>query len=135
MPLVTYTVLRLLLFAAALGLAYVVGVRGWLLAVVALVVSFAVSYLALPKQKDAAAAWLAARSERRAQRRGGAAESLDSRIAEDAAAEDAVFDGTAPEGTASVPDSTASNSTASNSTASDRSASDGAESPNKRSGA
>jgi hypothetical protein len=89
---VTYTVLRLALFAAALGLAYVVGVRGWLLAVVALIVSFAVSYLALPKQKDAAAAWLAARSERRAARRGGDKESLDSRIAEDAAAEDAVFD-------------------------------------------
>jgi hypothetical protein len=89
---VTYTVLRLALFAAALGLAYAVGVRGWLLAVVALVVSFAVSYLALPKQKDAAAAWLASRSERRATERTSTKESLDSRIAEDAAAEDAVFD-------------------------------------------
>jgi hypothetical protein len=88
---VTYSALRLLLFAAALGVGYVAGVRGWLLAVVALVVSFAVSYLALPKQKDAAAAWLAARAERRAAERGSTKETLESRIAEDAAAEDAVF--------------------------------------------
>ncbi|WP_407319058.1 DUF4229 domain-containing protein [Isoptericola halotolerans] len=84
MPLVIYTLLRLLLFAVALGGGYLVGLRSWLLVLVAVVVAFAVSYLVLPKQKDAAARWLAERAERR---RAGQ-EGLGRIIDEDAAAED-----------------------------------------------
>lgn len=79
-----YTVLRLLLFAAALGVGYLVGLRSWLLLLVAVVVAFAVSYLVLAKQKDAAARWLAERAERRRAGREGMGRIID----EDAAAED-----------------------------------------------
>ncbi|PFG42107.1 uncharacterized protein DUF4229 [Isoptericola jiangsuensis] len=89
----TYSVLRLLILAAALGLAWTVGLRGWLLALVAVVVAFAVSYLALPRQRDAATAWMAQRAERRAGRRGSDKVTVDSLAADDAAAEDAAFEG------------------------------------------
>lgn len=80
----TYTVLRLLLFAAVVGVGYLVGLRGWLLLLVGIVVAFAVSYLVLAKQKDAAARWIAERAERRRTRQGGLGKVID----EDAAAED-----------------------------------------------
>ncbi|GAA1975567.1 hypothetical protein GCM10009718_09570 [Isoptericola halotolerans] len=83
-----YTVLRLLLFAVALGVGYLVGLRSWLLLLVAIVVAFGVAYLVLTKQKDAAARWLAERAERR---RAGQ-EGLDRVIDEDAAAEDSAVD-------------------------------------------
>jgi uncharacterized membrane protein len=89
---VTYTVLRLLILVAAFALAYAVGVRGWLLALVAVVVAFAVSYLALPRQRDAATAWMARRAEQRAARRGREQTTVDSIAADDAAAEDAAFE-------------------------------------------
>nr|WP_246246341.1 DUF4229 domain-containing protein [Isoptericola sediminis] len=82
-----YSALRLLVFVAALVLGYLVGLGGWLLPLVALVVAFAVSYLALRRQRDDAAAWLAERDRRRKERTRG-----DTRIDEDAAAEDAVLD-------------------------------------------
>ncbi len=91
----TYTVLRLLLFAAALGVGYVAGLRSWLLLLVAIVVAFAVSYVLLAKQKDAAASWIAERAERR---RSGD-EGLAKVIGEDAAAEDSAFDAGEPAGT------------------------------------
>jgi antibiotic biosynthesis monooxygenase (ABM) superfamily enzyme len=81
---VIYTLLRLLLFAAALGVGYLVGLRSWLLVLAAVVVAFAVAYLVLPKQKDAAARWLAERAERRRTGREGLSRIID----EDAAAED-----------------------------------------------
>lgn len=87
-PLVIYTVLRLAIFAGALGLGYLAGLRGLLLLLLAVVVAFAVSYLALPAQKDAAAVWLAERAQRRGDRKGR----LDAVIDGDAAAEDAAFD-------------------------------------------
>jgi len=63
---VLYTLWRVLLFVAALGLGYVLGMRSWLLLLAfALVVAFAVSYLALRGPRDSAAAWLAERAERR----------------------------------------------------------------------
>ncbi len=83
----TYTVLRLLLLAAAIGVGYAAGLRSWLLLLVAIVVAFAVSYLVLARQKDAAALWLAERAERR---RSGD-EGLGKVIDEDAAAEDSAF--------------------------------------------
>jgi antibiotic biosynthesis monooxygenase (ABM) superfamily enzyme len=64
-PLLVYTLLRLALFAVVLVVGYLVGLRSWLLLLVALVVAFAVSYLALPRQRDAAAVWLAERTQRR----------------------------------------------------------------------
>ncbi|MFD6177770.1 MULTISPECIES: DUF4229 domain-containing protein [unclassified Isoptericola] len=65
MPLVMYTVWRILLFVAALGAGYVLGLRSWLLVLVAAVVAFAVSYLALAKPREAAAVWLAEKEQRR----------------------------------------------------------------------
>ncbi len=85
MPFLVYSLLRLGLFFAALVVGYVVGLRSWLLVLVALVVAFAVSYLALARQRDAAALWLARRSERRKAAR-------TERVDEDAAYEDAVVD-------------------------------------------
>ncbi|MCA5895024.1 DUF4229 domain-containing protein [Isoptericola sp. NEAU-Y5] len=65
MPLVLYTLWRILIFVGALGLGYLLSMRSWLLVLFALVVAFAVSYLALRRPRDAAAAWLAERAERR----------------------------------------------------------------------
>ena len=60
-----YTVWRILLFVAALGAGYLLGLRSWLLVLVAAVVAFAVSYLALGGPRDAAARWLAEKVQRR----------------------------------------------------------------------
>jgi hypothetical protein len=84
---VTYTVLRLMIFAAALGVGYLAGLRSWLLLLVGIVVAFAVSYILLARHKDAAARWIAERAERR---RSGD-EGLGKVIDEDAAAEDSAF--------------------------------------------
>lgn len=48
-----YTAARILLFAAMLGIGYLVGARGLLLVVLALVVSGAVSLVMLSRQRDA----------------------------------------------------------------------------------
>lgn len=69
MPLLTYTLLRLALFGATLGLLYLVGLRGWLLPTVAVVVALALSYLTLTKPRDAATRWIAARTDRHAAER------------------------------------------------------------------
>lgn len=60
-----YSAWRILLFVGALGAGYLLGLRSWLLLLVALIVAFAVSYLALSGPRDAAARWLAERAERR----------------------------------------------------------------------
>ncbi|MBE1878618.1 DUF4229 domain-containing protein [Myceligenerans pegani] len=86
MPFLIYTVLRLALFAGSLGLLYLAGLRSWLLVGVAAVAAFALSYVLLHGPRDAAAAWLADRRERRRAGTGGS-------VAEaDAAHEDAVVD-------------------------------------------
>jgi hypothetical protein len=85
-PLVLYTLWRILLFVAALGLGYAAGLRSWLLVLVAAVVAFAVSYLALRGPRDSASRWLAERAERRKDAPGGARDA-------DAAFEDAAVDG------------------------------------------
>jgi Protein of unknown function (DUF4229) len=51
----SYTVLRLAVFAAALGLLYVAGARGILLLGVAALASAAVSFFALARQREAMA--------------------------------------------------------------------------------
>lgn len=65
MPFVVYSLLRLALLVAALVAGWAVGLRGWLLVVVATVVAWAVSYLVLNGRRTAAATWLAERAERR----------------------------------------------------------------------
>lgn len=82
-----YSLLRLALFGAALGLLYAAGLRGWLLPIVAVVVALALSYLTLRKPRDAAALWMAARAERRTAER-----AVLPRTDADAAHEDAQFD-------------------------------------------
>ena len=64
-----YTLLRVVLLGAAFGVLYWVGLRGWLLPVVAVVVALATSYLTLRRPRDAAARWMAQQGERRAARR------------------------------------------------------------------
>ena len=68
MPVVTYSLLRLALLAAAAILLWRAGLGSWLLPLVAVVVAWALSYLFLRRQRDAAALWLAARAEARAAR-------------------------------------------------------------------
>jgi hypothetical protein len=48
-----YTCARILLFAAALGLLYVIGARGLLLVGLALVISGVISFVMLSRQRDA----------------------------------------------------------------------------------
>ncbi|WP_433499302.1 DUF4229 domain-containing protein [Sphaerimonospora sp. CA-214678] len=52
-PVVVYTLSRLGLFAVALGVLYLVGMRSLLLLAVALLVSGLASYVLLSKQRDA----------------------------------------------------------------------------------
>lgn len=83
----TYTLLRLAYLGAAFGLLYGVGLRGWLLPIVAVMVALAASYLTLSRPRDAAAQWMADRAARRAAER-LAAPKIDA----DAAHEDAQVD-------------------------------------------
>lgn len=92
MPVVTYSALRLGLFAVALLGLWLAGMGGWLLVVVAALVAFALSYVLLRRQRDAAASWLATR------RTGVDPRPRFSRAVEDdAAAEDAAADRLRPE--------------------------------------
>jgi len=87
-PIVTYSVLRLGLFAACLGLGYWAGLGGWLVVVMAAFAAWGVSYVVLAGPRDAAAVYLVERAARRA-----ASGRRFSRNAEaDAAYEDAVTD-------------------------------------------
>ncbi|HEY2691569.1 MAG TPA: DUF4229 domain-containing protein [Streptosporangiaceae bacterium] len=49
----TYSLARILLFVATLGILYLVGARGLLLIAAALVVSGIISFVALSRQRDA----------------------------------------------------------------------------------
>jgi hypothetical protein len=48
-----YTIARILLLAAVLGILYLVGARGWLLLPLAVVISGIISLTALSRQRDA----------------------------------------------------------------------------------
>ncbi|MBN0042459.1 DUF4229 domain-containing protein [Cellulosimicrobium cellulans] len=97
MPVVVYSVLRLLLFAVALAALWFAGLRGWLLVLVAAVVALMLSYLTLRKPRDAASRYLAERAEHRAR----TGERFSREIEDDAAAEDAALDAALePEGNA-----------------------------------
>lgn len=82
MRLLVYSLLRLAVFGAALGLGYLLGLRNWLLVLVAVVIAAAVSYVVLKGPRDAAVAALAAGGERRRAR--------PARVDVDAEHEDAV---------------------------------------------
>lgn len=89
MPFIIYSVLRLALIVAVGFVLYLVGMRGWLLGVVAIVVALLVSYLALRRQREAAALYLATRrSDRQA-----SGVQLNERLDRDNAAEDEAVDG------------------------------------------
>jgi hypothetical protein len=88
-PFIIYSVLRLALIVAVGLLLYLVGMRGWLLGVVAVLVALLVSYLALRRQREAAALYLATRrSDRQA-----SGVRLSERLDRDNAAEDDAVDG------------------------------------------
>ena len=87
MPFVVYSVLRLALLAACLGLLWWAGLRGWLVPVVAAFLAWGLSYVLLSKPRDAAARPLADRAERR--RAAGDRTVLGKRAQEDADLEDA----------------------------------------------
>ncbi|VTR78170.1 hypothetical protein CHMI_02946 [Cellulomonas hominis] len=90
-PVVTYSLLRLALFAVCL-VGLVLAGTGWLLGVVlAAVLAALLSYLLLKGPRDRAALWLAARAERRGDR-----PRLSRRAAQDAAEEDAAVDAATP---------------------------------------
>ncbi|RYV50050.1 DUF4229 domain-containing protein [Pengzhenrongella frigida] len=88
MPIVTYSVLRLGLFGACLGVLYWAGLGGWLLVVVAAFAAWGVSYVVLAGPRDAAAVVLAERAARRA----ASGPQLPRSAQADAAHEDAVVD-------------------------------------------
>lgn len=85
MPLFVYSALRLGLFALALVVLWAVGMRDWLLVLVAAVVAWALSYVFLAGPRDAAALWLSQRVEGRSAR-------FSPGVEADAAAEDAEAD-------------------------------------------
>ena len=87
MPILTYSVLRLGLFGACLGVLYWVGLGGWLLVVVAAFAAWGVSYVVLAGPRDAAAVVLAEQAARRADGR-----RFSAAVEADAAHEDAVLD-------------------------------------------
>lgn len=87
MPILRYTLLRLAMLAGAFALLWLLGFRGWLLAVVAVVVAALVSFLALPRHANDAAAVIARRREGK-----GGPSAVDQAIAEDEAEEDALLD-------------------------------------------
>lgn len=65
MPFIIYSALRIALIVVVGVALYLVGMRGWLLGVVAILVALLVSYLALSRQREAAALYIATRRTRR----------------------------------------------------------------------
>jgi hypothetical protein len=63
-----YTLLRLGIFAVALGVLYLVGARGFVLLVVAAVISAAFSYVTLSRQREAMAGSISGRMTRARER-------------------------------------------------------------------
>lgn len=87
MAIVRYTLLRLAVLAGALLLFWLLGVRGLLLPLLALIVAALVSFLLLPRHADAAAGVLAEHDARR----------RATRDTVDEDAEDAAVEGEEPE--------------------------------------
>jgi hypothetical protein len=105
-PLFLYSLYRVLVFLAALGLLLWAGAQPVLAAVLAVVVAFAVSYLFLRGPRDAAAAWLSKGAERRNARRGAEPRGRFARsVDEDERYEDAAADGGDAHGSSDTPGS------------------------------
>jgi uncharacterized membrane protein len=68
-PFLVYTVWRVLVLFAAAAMLYALGLRGFLLALAALIVSLPVSYLLLRRQREAFGADIERRMEERRSRR------------------------------------------------------------------
>ncbi|GAA2521713.1 DUF4229 domain-containing protein [Rarobacter incanus] len=65
MPLVKYTLYRVVLFLFAAAVLYLLGMGGWLLWVAAVFIAFLLSYIALPRPRAAASQYLLERRNRR----------------------------------------------------------------------
>lgn len=100
MPFIIYSALRIALIVVVGVALYLVGMRGWLLGVVAILVALLVSYLALSRQREAAALYIATR---RTQRQTSGVR-LNQRLDRDNADEDEAVDGGAPDGARSPVD-------------------------------
>lgn len=87
MPLVVYSLLRLALVGICWALLVWVGLNPWAAVVVAALVAWGLSYVALSRPRDAAARWLADRAARRRD-----ASPLSARARQDAADEDALVE-------------------------------------------
>jgi len=83
-PFLIYSALRLLLLGVTAVVLYVIGLRGLLLAVLAIVIAAMLSFLLLRKQANATAVYF----DQRRQRRARTIDRVDRFISEDAAAED-----------------------------------------------
>src|SRR5699024_5623600 len=84
MPVLVYSLLRILLIVIAGAGLYLAGMRGLLLVVVAVLVGAALSYLVLDNYRRASAQWL--------QSRGKGHTRMEDRLESDAEAEDALLD-------------------------------------------
>ncbi len=91
MPFIIYSALRIALIVVVGVVLYLVGMRGWLLGVVAILVALLVSYLALSRQREAAALYIATR---RTQRQTSGVQ-LNERLDRDNADEDEAIDSSA----------------------------------------
>jgi len=81
-PILTYSLLRLGLFAVAVAVLWLVGVRHWLALVgFGTIIAAALSFLLLKRQGDAAAGYLAERSARR--KAAGEDEAVEDRAVDD----------------------------------------------------
>ncbi|HZI98208.1 MAG TPA: DUF4229 domain-containing protein [Actinomycetales bacterium] len=88
-PLLVYTVLRLALFVAVLAVIALIGARGWLLLLLAAVVSLALSYVLLRGPRERLAEQVAERADPSRRRPGRVSKALD----DDARAEDEAAEG------------------------------------------
>lgn len=84
MPVLVYSLLRILLIVAAGGGLYLAGMRGVLLVIAAVLVGAGLSYVLLDRFRRASAQWLADRGRPKAR--------WGERLASDAADEDALLD-------------------------------------------
>lgn len=82
MRVVKYSLLRLGVLAVAGGLLYLLGLRGYLLALVAVIVAAAASYIFFPGPRRDAALSLSERDKRRAPRADVDAEAEDAAVQE-----------------------------------------------------
>ncbi|MDD9207773.1 DUF4229 domain-containing protein [Georgenia sp. 10Sc9-8] len=89
MRILLYSLLRVALVLGAVGVLYALGMRSWLLWLAALVVAALLSYVLFARQRDAAAAQLAAGVERRRERPRGRTVPDEDAAYEDAAVDEA----------------------------------------------